>query len=112
MKRNRDDLLDATLAVLAAAVHVAMASVVDRFPPDLDVSLLFVALPALLAAAAGLVLLVRSERRPLQAACLLTWLMVVFTLPAGLGWAWVPSAVVLTVAVFRPRLSSAPSAAG
>lgn len=112
MQRNRDDLLDASLAMLAAAVHVAMASVVDRFPPELDLSIVFVVLPALLSAGAAVVLLLRPERRPLQVACVYTWLMVVFTLPAGLGLAWVPSAAVLTVAVLRPRLSSAPSAAG
>jgi len=112
VQRNRDDLLDASLAMLAAALHVAMASVVDRFPPELDLSIAFVVLPALLSAGAAVVLLLRPERRPLQVACVYTWLMVVFTLPAGLGLAWVPSAAVLTVAVLRPRLSSAPSAAG
>lgn len=112
MRRSRDDLVDATLAALAAAVHLALASVVDRFPPELDLSLLFVALPALAAAAAAVTLLFRPERRPLQGACLFTWLMVLYTLPAGLGLAWVPSAALLTVAVLRPRLSSAPSATG
>lgn len=57
-------------------------------------------------------LLFRHERRPLQVARVFTWLMVIFTLPAGLGLAWVPSAALLTVAVLRPRLSSAPSATG
>ena len=112
MQRNRDDLLDASLATMAAAVHIAMASVVDRFPPERDLSIVFVALPAIAAAAAAVVLVLQPERRPLQVACVYTWLMVVFTLQAGLGLAWVPSAALLTGAVLRPRRSSAPSAAG
>jgi hypothetical protein len=113
MQLRRDDLLDAGLASLAAGVHLAMAGLVGRFPPPPDVSLLFVALPAVAAAAAALALLVAAERRVLQVACVYTWLMAAFTLPAyGLGLAWVPSAVVLTVAVVRPRLSSGPAASG
>jgi hypothetical protein len=111
MQPGRDDLLDAGLATLAAGVHLAMAGLVDRFPPQPDVSLLFVALPAVAAAAAALALLVARERRLLQGACIYTWLMAAFTLPAyGLGLAWVPSALVLTLAAARPRLSSGPAA--
>ena len=110
---TRDDLLDAALAALAAGVHVAMAAVVDRFPPELDFSVVFVVLPVVLAVVAAVALLVPGDRRPRQAACLYTWLMVLFTLPAqGLGLAWLPSALVLTVAVARPRLSSDPAVAG
>ena len=109
---DRDDLLDAGLALLAAGVHVAMAAVVDRFPPSWDFSVVFVVLPVLLSAvAAGA--LVLGERRPLGAACVYGWLVVLFTLPAqGLGLAWLPSALVLTVAVARPRLSSDREVAG
>lgn len=102
-KRSRDDVVDATLAVLAAAVHVAMASLADRLPPDGGISLLFVALPPAAAATAAIVLLVTGDRRLLQGTCVYTWLMAVFTLPAYfLGLAWVPSAGILTVAVLRP----------
>lgn len=112
MHLRRDDLLDAGLASLAAGVQLAMAALVDRFPPQLDMSLLFVGLPALAAAAAAVALLA-GERRVLQGACVYTWLMAVFTLPAyGLGLAWVPAALLLTLAVARPRLSSGPAAAG
>ena len=110
---SRDDLLDAALAVLAAGVHLGMAAVVDRFPPVLDFSVVFVVLPVVLSVVAAVALVVPGDRRPLGAACLYGWLMVLFTLPAqGLGLAWLPSALVLTVAVARPRLSSAPGAAG
>jgi hypothetical protein len=103
---RRDDLLDAALAALAAGVHLAMAAVVDRFPPSFDFSVVFVVLPVLAAAVAAVALLVARERRPLQAACLYGWLVVLFTLPAqGLGFAWIPSALVLTAALARPRLS-------
>ena len=102
MKRSWDVVVDATLAVLAAAVHVAMAALVDRLPPDGAVSVLFVALPPAAAATGALVLLVIGDPRLVQAACVYTWLMVVFTLPAYfLGLAWVPSALVLTVAALR-----------
>lgn len=110
---TRDDLLDAVLAALAAGVHLAMAAVVDRFPPSFDFSAVFVVLPVLLSVAAAVALPVTGDRRPLQAACLYTWLMVLFTLPAqGLGAAWAPSALVLAVALARPRLSSDRPAAG
>lgn len=113
MDRRRDDLLDAGLASLAAGVHIAMAGLVDRFPPVPDLSLLFVGVPAVAAIGAAIVLLVVGDRRLLQGACVYTWLMAVFTLPAyGLGLAWVPSAALLTVAAVRPRLSSAPPATG
>lgn len=111
---SRDDLLDAGLASLAAGVHLAMTAVVDRFPPQLDFSLVFVVLPALAAAAAAVALLTTGDRRPLLGASLYAWLVVLFTLPAGgLGFAWLPTALVLLVAVARPRLvSSGPGAAG
>ena len=110
---TRDDLLDAALAALAAGVHLAMAAVVDRFPPTLDFSVVFVVLPVVLSVVAAVALVLPGDRRPLQAACLYGWLMVLFTLPAqGLGLAWLPSALLLTVALSRPRLSSGPAAAG
>ena len=110
---DRDDLLDAGLALLAAGVHLGMAAVVDRYPPAFDFSVVFVVLPVVLSIVAAVALLVPGDRRPLQAACVYGWLVVLFTLPAqGLGFAWLPSALVLTVAVARPRLSSAREAAG
>ena len=110
---RRDDLIDAGLATLAAGVHLAMAARVDRLPPELDVSVLFVPLPVALCLVAAAALLLARDARPLQLACLYTWLMVLFTLPAELlGLNWVPSALVLTLAVLRPRVSSAPPAAG
>lgn len=110
---TRDDLLDAGLASLAAGVHLAMAAVVGRFPLELDFSVVFVALPAVLASVAAVALLVAGDRRPLMAACVYTWLMALFTLPAQfLGVAWVPGAAVLTLALLRPRVSSARPDAG
>ena len=110
---DRDDVVDALLASLAAGVHLAMAGVVDRFPLEADFSLLFVGLPVLLAAVAAVTLLVNGDRRPLQVACVYTWLAAVFTLPAYfLGLAWIPTAAVLTVALLRPRISTGQPAAG
>ena len=110
---TRDDLLDAGLVSLAAGVHLAMAAVVGRFPPEVDFSMVFVALPATLAAVAAVALLVAGKRRPLMVACVYTWLIALFTLPAHfLGLAWVPAAALLTTALLRPRLSSARPDAG
>ena len=113
MPLRRDTLLDASLASLAAGVHLAMAGVADRWPPELDFSVLFVVLPAVLAGVAALVLLVNGDRRPLQVACVYAWLMVLFTLPAQwLGVHWLPTAAVLTFALMHPAVSSDRSAAG
>ena len=113
MKPRRDDLLDAALALVAVGVHLAMAASVDRLPPELDVSVLFVVLPPVLALVAAGAVLVARDLRPLQLACLYTWLMVLYTLPAQwLGLRWVPTALVLTVALVRPRFSSDRAATG
>ena len=117
---TRDDLLDATLATAGLALHLAAAAYLGRLPPEFGLDLLLVVLPVLVAVTAAVVVLARGERRPLQVACALEWLLVLFTLPAfGLGLAFVPSAVVLSVGALRPRtarprdaLSSAPPAAG
>lgn len=110
---GRDDLLEAGLASLAAGVHLALAARADYFPPELGFSALFVVVPVLLAAVAAVALLLRGERRPLLVAAVYASMMVLFTLPAGfLGLSWLPTAVLLTVAVLHPRVSSAPSAAG
>ena len=108
----RDDLIDAALASLAAGMHLALAAYVERFPPQADFSLVFVAVPVIAASVAALALLL-GERRPLQVAGVYAWLVAIFTLPAGgLGLAWVPSALVLTFALQRPRLSSGRQVAG
>jgi hypothetical protein len=110
---RRDTLLDAGLASLAAGVHLAMAATADRWPPEADFSLLFVVLPALLAAVAAVVLLVNGDSRPLLVACVYAWLMVLFTLPAQfLGVRWLPTAAVLTFALLHPAVSSDRSDAG
>ena len=110
---TRDDALDAVLAVVAVGLHLAAASSLDRLPPGFGLDLLLVDAPVLIGALAAIALLARSDRRLLQVACTLQWLLVLFTLPAfGRGLALVPAAVVLSVAVFRPRLSSDQPAAG
>ena len=109
---DRDDLMDAGLASLAAGVHLAMAETVERFPPELDFSVFFVALPMVLAVTAAVSLLL-GERRPLLVACVYTWMMALFTLPAQfLGVAWMPTAAILTLALLHKRVSSVPSASG
>lgn len=110
---TRDDAVDAALALAGAGLHAAAAAYLDRLPPGLGLDLLLVVLPVLLCVGAAVALAVRGERRPLQVACTLSWLLVLFTLPAYfLGLAFVPAAAVLSVAVFRPRVSSDRSVAG
>lgn len=110
---TRDDTVDAGLALGGVALHLAAAAYLDRLPPGLGLDLLLVVLPVLLGVGAAVVVALRSDRRPLQVACTLEWLLVLFTLPAYfLGLALVPAAAVLSVAVFRPRVSSAPPVAG
>ena len=49
----------------------------------------------------------------LQAACTLQWLVVLFTIAAlSIAATLVPTAVLLTIALVRPRLSSARPVAG
>ncbi|MCW2613635.1 MAG: hypothetical protein JWN08_629 [Frankiales bacterium] len=110
---TRDDAVDAALALAAVGLHLGAAAYLDRLPPDLGIDLLLVVLPVLLGVVAVVALLVRADRRPLQVACTAEWLLVLFTLPAfGLGLAFVPAAAVLSVAVLRPRVSSARPVAG
>ena len=110
---TRDDVLDTSLVVLAVALHLAAAARLDRLPPGFGIDLLLVDAPVLLGVLAVVALLARSDRRPLQVACTLEWLLVLLTLPAfGRGLALVPAAIVLSVAVFRPRLSSDRQVAG
>lgn len=109
---DRDDALDAVLAVVATGLHVAAAAAADYLPPDDVFDAVLGGLPVV-AGVAAVVLLLRSDRRGLQVACTLAWLLVLFTLPAfSICVTLVPAAVVLSIAVFRPRLSSGRPAAG
>ena len=83
---NRDDALDAVLVAGA---------------------------PLVAAVAALVLLLARGDRRGLQVACTLQWLVVLFTIAAlSIAATLVPTAVLLTIALVRPRLSSARPVAG
>lgn len=110
---SRDDLLDVALVAAGLGLHVAGLALLDRLQPGVGlIGLLLVALPAVFALAA-VVGLVRGDRRPVQVAATYAWLVVLFTLPAfGMGLAFAPGAIVLSVAALRRRsLSSAPPAA-
>lgn len=110
---DRDDVLDALLALLALGLHLAAAGYQERLPPDSVLDVLLVVVPALAIAAAVVLLVVRRDRRGLQVACTLEWLLVLFMLPAFfMGLAYVPAAAALTAALVRPRLSSGRPVAG
>ncbi len=104
---RRDALLTALLIVAALGLHLAAGYRLDYVPPDRLFEVVVMGLPALADAVAVVALAVRGQRRPLQAACLLQWLLVLYTLPASFaGIAFVPSAVALSVAVSRTATSS------
>ena len=110
---TRGDSVDVALAVVAAGLHLGGAAYLDRLPPDSSLDVVLGVLPVLAALAGAALLVLRGDRRGLFGACLLTWLVVLFTLPAfGQGLAFVPAAIALTVAARSPAVSSDPSVAG
>lgn len=99
---RRDALLPTLLIVAALGLHGAAGYRLDYVPPDRLFEVVLMGLPVLAGVVALLALVLRGERRPLQAACLLQWLMVLYTLPASFaGLAFVPSAVALSAATSR-----------
>lgn len=102
-KRPRSELIDAALIVVALVLHLGGAFLLDLFPPDRLFEWFIVGVPALVLLGALGVVYARGDRRGLQAACLMQWLVVLYTLPAKFaGLAFVPSAVVLSYALLRP----------
>ena len=76
VKSSRDDLLDRLLILAGSALHVAAYYRLDYVPPNRGFEVLVVGLPLAVGAVAAFAVLIRSEPRPLQAACLLEWLLV------------------------------------
>ena len=108
-----DNSVDVALAVVAAGLHLGGAADLERLPPDSFLDVFLVVLPVLAALTGAGLLVVRGDRRGLFVACLLTWLIVLFTRPAfGQGLAFVPAAIALTVAARSPAVSSDRSVAG
>lgn len=113
MTRPRSDLRDAALILVALGLHLGGAYLLDLFPSDRPFEFFVVGLPALVLLAALGVVYARGDRRGLQAACLVQWLLVLYTLPAKFaGLAFVPSAVVLSVALLRPAVAQPAEGAG
>ena len=103
MARPRSELLGAVLLLVALGLHLGGAFLLDLFPPDRPFEYVIVGVPALVLLGALGVVYARGDRRGLQAACLMEWLVVLYTLPAKFaGLAFVPSAVVLSLALRRP----------
>lgn len=105
--------LEAVLVLVAAGLHLAAAEYNDVLPPYGALETGVVALPLLGHAVALVLLLVRRDRRGLQGACLLQGLLVLYLLPAGSeGVSFLPAALALVLAVWRPwlRVSSGPAA--
>lgn len=113
MRTVYDRLLDVLLVLAAAAVHVWAAVRADALPPGGVFEALVAFGPLAAYAVAVVLLLVRGQRAGLQAACVLAWLLALFALPSGSnGLRFVLAAVVLSVAVGRPRFSSDRADAG
>lgn len=101
--RLRSDLIGAALALAGAGAHLLAARMVGRWPASSTVEQAYITAPLVLAVVGALALGLLAERRPQAAACVWTWLMVLFTLPANLlGLAFVPGALLMTLALFRP----------
>jgi hypothetical protein len=114
MASRLDDLLDAAIVLGAAGLHVLAVRRLDALPPSGAFETVLLVLPLVAQLLAVVLLVGRRDRRGLQGACLLQWLLVLYTLPASfLGVSFVPAAAVLTLALYRPRrLSSARSGGG
>ena len=108
MTSPRPTPLQVLLPLAALGVHVAACSWLGYLPPNRVFEVLVTALPTLLAVVAVAAAVVRpGERRPLQAAALLEWLLVLFALPANfVGLLFAPAAALLSVALSRPRTRS------
>ncbi len=105
MDSRRPAPLHLLLPLAALGLHVAACSRLDYLPPDRAFEVLVTVLPTLLVGAALAAAVLRpAERRPLQAAALLEWLLVLFALPADfVGLLFAPSAALLSVTLARRR---------
>jgi hypothetical protein len=111
-KPSRSALIDAGLVLVALGLHLGGAFLLDLFPADRPFEYVVVGVPAIVLVAALVLLYARSDRRGLQAACLVQWLLVLYTLPAKFaGLAFVPSAVILSLALLRPVVAATPQEA-
>jgi hypothetical protein len=100
---RRDDLVAAGCALAGAIAHLVAVWLLGRWPPDLGFEGLFETVPPVLAVIAAVVLVVRSDRRPLVVACFGAWAAVALTLPAYfLGLAFVPGAVLMSLPFRSP----------
>ncbi len=98
------------LALAGLGLHLAACYRLGYLPPDRAFEVLVTALPLMLGAGAVLGVL-WDEPRPLQAGCVLEWLLVLFALPANFAGLWfVPSAVALSLAVRLPTSPPGPAA--
>ena len=96
------------LPLAALGLHVAVCSRLGYLPPDRAFEVLVTVLPTVLVGAALAAAVLRpGERRPLQAAALLEWLLVLFALPANfIGLLFAPSAAMLSVSLARQRAAA------
>lgn len=108
-KPSRSTVIDVALVLVALGLHVGGAFLLELSPPDRPFEYFVVGVPAIVLVAALALLYARGDRRGLQAACLVQWLLVLYTLPAKFaGLAFVPSAVVLSLALLRPVVTATP----
>ena len=113
MSSRRADLLDAVLAVAALAAVLLAARQLDVLPPEDLFEGSLVGIGTLAHVVAVALLLVRGDRRALGVTCLAVWLLVLVALPAYLiGLYFTPGALLLTLALYRPRRAATTSVPG
>ncbi len=114
MDRRRTFPLPVPLPLAGLGLHVAACFWLGYLPPNRLFEVVVTALPTVLVVAAVVAALVRpGERRPLQAASLLEWLLVLFALPANfVGLLFAPAAAVLSFALSRERVGPTAGSGG
>lgn len=108
MTPRRDDLIDAVLVLAALAAFLVASRQLEVLPPGSAFEWLLVAGVTLAHLVSLGLRVARRDRRPLGATCVLVWLLVLFALPAYfIGLYFAPCALLLTLALYRPRATKA-----
>ena len=96
--------IDVLLVALSVLAHLLVSIRIAIVPPVGNLETGVLVLPLIADAVAIALLLLRDDRTGLSVACLLQWLLVLYLIPAGfLGLVYVPAALLLSLAAFRPR---------
>ena len=107
MTSRRADVVDVALLAGSLGAFLVAAAVLDILAPTGIFEWLLVGVVSLAHVGAAALLLAPGDRRAVSALCLAMWLLVLFALPAYfIGLYFAPSALLLTLALYRPRSMS------